>query len=182
MSNMRRIIAENRVAFLFILKFVVLYLVLNTLYGLYIEIYYPKADPITSIVTTHTKVFLQTMYDDLSVEEVSGKPFVTILSNGIPILDVFEGCNAVNVVIVFTVFVVAFGGRVKRMYLFLACGIILLYVVNVLRVSMLFWIALNRPESMYFFHKFLFTAVIYVFVVWLWFYWVKNGRDLHAGT
>ncbi|MFM8911585.1 MAG: hypothetical protein ACKOE6_01550, partial [Flammeovirgaceae bacterium] len=42
-----KLLTQNKAAFVFIIKFVLLYLAANTLYGFWIEWYRPSADPMT---------------------------------------------------------------------------------------------------------------------------------------
>lgn len=170
-----KLIRENRPALLFIIKFVGLYLALNTLYGLLIQSFYPAPDPFTIMVARHVVGFLSWFGHSLSINIGELSPYVTVMRVHEPVIDIFEGCNALNVIIVFAVFLVAFGGK-RHFVAFLVAGVIILYFVNLLRVAMLYWVAIYWPDSMYFFHKFLFTAIIYGVVIVLWFFWIRHVK------
>jgi exosortase family protein XrtF len=165
---------EQKAILLFLLKFIGLYLVLNTAYGFWISSYDPLPDPLTVSVTYQTVGLLSLAEDNVAVGERANSPSVPILQNGKSIVSVFEGCNSVNVMIVFVSFIVAFTGTLKKTVLFGLVGIVLIYIFNLFRVGMLFFIAKYYPHSLYFFHKYLFTGLLYVMVFFLWYFWVKK--------
>lgn len=165
---------EQKAILFFLLKFIGLYLVLNTAYGLWIARYDPLPDPLTVIVTHHTVALVSLAEKDIAVGERVNSPSVPILQNGRSVVSVFEGCNSMNVMIVFVSFIVAFTGTWKKTVLFGLAGILLIYIFNLFRVGMLFFIAKYYPDSLYFFHKYLFTGLLYVMVFFLWYLWVKK--------
>jgi exosortase family protein XrtF len=165
---------EQKAILFFLVKFVGLYLVLNTAYGLWISSYDPLPDPLTLSVTHHTVGLISLAEDNIEVGERPNSPSVPILQNNKSVVSVFEGCNSMNVMIVFVSFIVAFTGTLKKTILFGLAGILLIYVFNLFRVGMLFFIAKYYPHNLYFFHKYLFTALLYVMVFFLWYVWVKK--------
>lgn len=85
----------------------------------------------------------------------------------------YEGCNGVNVVIIFVAFVIAFGPlRIVTLW-FLTGGIVLIYLVNLARIWFLFFVSLELPNYLYFTHKYLFTGMIFLVVFVLWILWVR---------
>ena len=72
------ILKENRVAILFLVVFVALYVSMNTVYGFFIEFYSPQADPMTLSVTKQVSWFLSWFDDSVSYTEMKGsKTFIT---------------------------------------------------------------------------------------------------------
>jgi len=169
-------IKQYKPALLFLAKYVVLYLVLNTAYAWFIQYHLPDADPVTETVTRHTARLLSLIENDLAVVSVEGSKYVPIQKSGITVVEVFEGCNSVNVMIVFIAFLFAFKGTWKLTVKFLTVGLIVIYLINLFRVAGLYAIALHFPESLYFFHKFFFTGVIYLVVFALWYVWIQKVR------
>lgn len=165
---------DQKAIFYFLLKFIGIYIVLNTLYGLWISSYGRSPDPFTRIVTIHTTGIIAIFEDKISVIDDTIAPNVLIKQDERAIVSVFEGCNSINVMIVFISFIVAFTGSLKKTALFGIAGFVLIYIVNLLRVGLLFYIAKYYPNNLYFFHKYLFTGLLYVLVFFLWYYWVKK--------
>lgn len=164
-------------ALLFLLKYVVVYLALNSLYAFFVSAYQPAPDPVTIFVSKQTALVLEAFYSNVTTLVTSDYPSVPLVLNGIQIVDVYEGCNSINVMIVFIAFIVAFKGPLKASLWFSLLGLLIIYVVNLLRVSALFYVAINFPASMYFFHKFVFTGGIYAIVFGLWYAWIVKVKQ-----
>ena len=88
-------------------------------------------------------------------------------------MNIYEGCNAINVVIVFVAFMFAFSGPAKKLSWFIPLGIGIIYIANLLRVGLLFWVAQHYQRYFYYLHKYIFTALIYLVVLVLWGVWIK---------
>jgi hypothetical protein len=54
-------------------------------------------------------------------------------------------------------------------------------VINLLRILLLYEVALHFPENLYFFHKFFFTGIIYLLVFILWYFWVNEVKKWKPG-
>jgi exosortase family protein XrtF len=173
------IIKENREAILFLLTFIALYFLLNSLYGLYINFYYPSPDPFTRFIADQVVGVLSLIGFPVVSALQPESNFIPLMENGKTVINFFEGCNSLNVIIIYGSFLVAFRDKVKRLIPFLLVGALGIYIINILRVVMLYVVAIEFPQYMYFFHKYLFTAFIYFFVFLLWFYWVRGIR--HEG-
>jgi exosortase family protein XrtF len=168
---------EFKPALRFVVVFVAVYLVGNLLYGIYVEASKPAADPVTLRVTRQVSFLISLSNEKTEAIVSSIEPIVELrrVSGGDSntVLRVFEGCNGLNVMIVFASFVIAFGGNTKTILYFLAGGFLLLHVANLLRIILLYYTALNRPMFFYYFHKYFFTAVLYLVVFGLWIIWTR---------
>jgi exosortase/archaeosortase family protein len=83
--------------------------------------------------------------------------------------------------IVFVSFMAAFRGKLKSTLIFSLGGLIVIYLMNLVRVALLYGIEIYWPRYLYFFHKYLFTGGIYAVVFWLWFLWAKKVKREAAG-
>jgi exosortase family protein XrtF len=172
---------KEKAIVLFIVKFIGFYLVLNTLYGFWHESYEPRADPLTGSVTYQCARIISLVESGITAEPYANSPEVSIKQAGKIVINVFEGCNGLNVMIVFLSFVVAFAGQWKETVVFSILGIALIYLLNLGRVISLFFIAKYYPNGLYFFHKYLFTGGLYIVVFCLWYLWIQRFRKLqHA--
>lgn len=164
---------EFKPTIFFLAKFVGLYIVLNLLYGLYITAYHPKPDPATQLASEHSAFILRLFGTDVAANDSPVKPTTALVCGGKNIVSVYEGCNGLNVMIVFLSFVIAFGPFTRKMLWFIPFGFIGIHLINLGRITLLFWVSIKMPHYMYFTHKYLFTAVIYVAVLILWIWWVR---------
>ncbi|MTI19492.1 exosortase family protein XrtF, partial [Fulvivirga sp. RKSG066] len=144
-----RIIKEFRTAFLFIGKFIGLYIVLNLIYGLYITHYHPQPDPVTEIVTIQTHQLLNFIGNETKAINNVSKPNVVIYNEqGQAILSVFEGCNGLNVIIVFLSFILAFAWSKKAIW-FVPLGVLIIHLSNLVRISLLYIVSIELPDFSY---------------------------------
>ncbi|HZY79666.1 MAG TPA: exosortase family protein XrtF [Cyclobacteriaceae bacterium] len=165
---------SQKAIILFLVKFIGLYIILNTIYGFWIDHYSPLPDPVTKVVTNQTVALISLTEDNVVVGEAVASPNVPIRQDGKTVVSVFEGCNSLNVMFVFLAFIVAFTGSAKKTVVFGVAGLVIIYMVNLIRVGLLFYIARYYPGNLYFFHKYLFTALLYVLVFILWYFWVTK--------
>jgi exosortase family protein XrtF len=175
---------EFKPAFRFLLVFLGLYLAGNILYGLWITSFHGLPDPATRAVSFQTSKVLGLFgYPVSAVRNVHG-PTVFMMNEGNIMLNIYEGCNGINVMIVFAAFVVAFGGRVKRLGWFLPAGMVIIHMSNIVRIALLYFVAVGYQHYFYYVHKYVFTAAIYLIVFLLWVVWVAkvNGRHKKAAT
>lgn len=169
---------ELKPAIRFVIIFVVLYLVLNVLYGFWIRSYGNYPDPATKAVTHQTSAVLNLLGEQTTTMPRPATPSVSILKDNRSALNVYEGCNSINVMIVFVSFILAFGGAGRKMAWFIPLGIVLIYMVNLIRVIGLYYVAEHWHDYFYYIHKYAFTAFIYVFVLILWWWWIERISDL----
>lgn len=165
---------EFRPTIIFLIKFIGIYIIGNLLYGWYITTYHPLPDPLTQWVTEQSSwVLSQTGWRTIIVDHPT-KPTTTIYYHAKAVVSVYEGCNGLNVVIIFLAFLFAFGPVNKSLGWFAPLGILIIHVSNLLRIILLFFVALYLPGFHYFMHKYLFTAIIYVVVFLMWVVWIKR--------
>jgi exosortase family protein XrtF len=170
-------IKQNKKAIRFLLVFVGLYFALNTIYGFFIQHYYPTSDPFTRIISSEVVWFLS-LFDYSIIGYTSQfSEYITVGNERENMIYIFEGCNGLNVMIVYLSFLVAFQGPRKLFIQFLGIGILGIHLLNLARVSLLYGVAFYFPEQLYFFHKYLFTGIIYSIVFVLWYLWVRKVRN-----
>lgn len=161
-----------RPAVRFLLWFLGIYMVGNLLYGVYIQSMYPLPDLFTKMVSAQTSGILNLAGQTTSVVNNVSEPTVLLQQEGKTVLRIYEGCNGINVMVVFVAFVVAFGGKVREQIIFVTVGIIILCMANLLRIGMLYWVARNYQSYFYYVHKYVFTIALYFVVLLLWAFWV----------
>lgn len=171
-----KLFIENRAAFVFIVKFVILYLAANTLYGFWVEWYSPSADPMTVQVAKMTAKGIAWFDGDVKAIEMANSKNVAIRNAEGIVIEVFEGCNGINVMLVFLSFIIAFRGTLAKTAKFAAIGCAVIYLLNLLRVGALYTVELNWPRYLYFFHKYLFTGGIYLAVFFMWYLWARQVK------
>jgi exosortase family protein XrtF len=164
---------EFKPTILFLVKFVGLYVVMSILYGLYVEQARPQPDSATISVTNQTAGILRTIGWTVITSDHPTKPTTSIQYEGRGIVSVYEGCNGINVAIIFLCFLVAFGPMNKKLAGYAPLGVLIIHITNLGRILGLFYVVIYMPHAVYFTHKYLFTAVIYAVVFGLWLIWLR---------
>jgi exosortase family protein XrtF len=167
-------LAEFRPTIFFLLRFIGLYVVINMLYGFYITARHPQPDAVTSLVSHQTAAILRLTGLSVEAHDQYRKPITTLEYEDRAVLAVYEGCNGINTMLIFAVFVVAFGPWRKPMAWFIPVGILIIHGMNLLRISLLFFVSRFLPDAMYFVHKYLFTAFLYAVIFGLWLIWIRK--------
>jgi exosortase family protein XrtF len=86
-------------------------------------------------------------------------------------------CNGLVLYALFTGFVLAFPGRWKHKAWFIPMGIVVIWLLNVLRVAGL---ALNHHyshQTVDFNHHYTFTVIVYACIFGLWMLWARRMAD-----
>jgi exosortase family protein XrtF len=161
-------------AFRFLGVFLGLYIGLNVIYGVWISSYGQQADPATVLITNQTSFILNLFGEETQILPRVDTPTVSIIKGSRVALGVFEGCNSINVMIVFVAFLFAFKGDPKKLTWFLPLGLLLIYIANLARVVFLYYVAEYWRQYFYYIHKYLFTAAIYLIVFILWWWWIEK--------
>jgi exosortase family protein XrtF len=97
-----------------------------------------------------------------------------LLLNNHPAVVVGPPCNGLVLYVLFAGFVVAFPGPWQRKLWYIPLGVLVIWLLNVLRVVAL---ALNHeyaPGSLDFNHHYTFTFIVYSFIFGLWMLWAKK--------
>jgi exosortase family protein XrtF len=175
---------EFKPAIFFVAKFLLIYLVGNLVYGFFIESYEKVPDPITRFVTEQSASALNLVAYNAATERHPSEAKVMLKNDGLVVINVFEGCNGINVIIVFVAFLIAYGGPPKSVLLFAFGSIIIIHIFNLARITYLFFLALSNSASFYYYHKYFFTATLYGVVFLLWAIWVlkfaKNPKRVES--
>jgi exosortase family protein XrtF len=165
---------KYRLAIVFLLKYTILYLSLNTLYAYYVMYFHPNPDPLTEFVASNVVGVLNAFDSSVGLQTLPNNANVQILKGDRVIVQVYEGCNSFNVIVVFISFLIAFKGPSKLFLKYFFIGIVIIYAINLVRILALYFVSIELPDALYFFHKFFFSGVIYLVVFSFWYFWIKH--------
>lgn len=171
---------EFKPSLFFLLRFLAVYFAGNMIYGLFITSFENDADPITYLVTHQTSWLINLLGHSTSAQPNTYLPTVLLREQGETVLSVYEGCNGINVMVVFVAFLVAYSGPLQRMAWFLPLGLLIIHFSNLLRIGLLYFVSKFYESYFFYVHKYFFTAIIYVVVVALWIIWVRGLKKTKA--
>ena len=156
-----------------LLRFVIVYVVLLLVYQYYLNSFrFQGLDPFSRIITEQVRDVQNYLgYPTQLYNDVEGEQVYFYVRNFYPTRMV-EGCNAISVMILFIAFIIAFY-KGSKTFIFILAGLVLLYIMNLLRIVGLNIVMTDHKEYGKIFHDFVFPAVIYGTVVLLWLVWIK---------
>lgn len=165
-----------------LLRFIIIYLVLLFAYQFYLNMNKDFGlDPFSRIIANQVSAIQNVLgyptqlYNDVKNEQVwfyVKNQYVTRM---------VEGCNAISVMILFVSFVFAFY-KGSKTFIFVLTGLVLLYIMNLLRIVGLNIVMAEHKEYGKMFHDFVFPAAIYGSVVLLWLIWIKFFALKHENS
>lgn len=159
-----------------LLIFFIVYGLLLISYQSYLKYYNTELgqhDPYTEMVADQSASLLNFLGIDTQKVVDSGKPYVWLYMDNKYAAMVNEGCNALSVLILYIAFILAFFTRFKPTILYLIGTLIILYLINVARVSWLSYIYRYQPEYSQTAHDIVFPAIVYGAVLVFWFIWMR---------
>ncbi|KAF2327073.1 exosortase family protein XrtF [Flavobacterium nitrogenifigens] len=172
---MKKYLVQFKPFLIFISIFFLTYIVLMSFYKLYLDSYQAEdLDAITMISGKNSEQLLKLFNYDVIIQKSSQNPWQEIILNGMFIARITEGCNAVSVMILFVAFVAAFSGNLKKTLLFIMFGVVSIYILNVIRISLLIVLVYHFPQYSHFLHGTLFPLMIYGYVFILWIFWINR--------
>lgn len=162
---------------LFFIKFIFSYLILTYVYQYYLnqfDIKKNEIDGFTKLVTNQVEQLLLLFNSNVHYELNISQSCFNLYYNDKFVSRIIEGCNALNVIILFISFVIAFSGKILNTVIFIVAGSIIIHILNILRIALLMVSFYNFPEANFILHDVLFPLVIYGAVFILWIIWVNK--------
>jgi exosortase family protein XrtF len=160
---------------LFLSKFFLTYILLTIVYQLYLSSYaVNQIDSVTRLVAKHAEQLFSLFNADFQVKYYLGEPYLRLIYNQKYVARMIEGCNAVSIIILFIAFVVSFSGKIKTTLVFIAVGIFIIYVLNIIRIVLLAVLIFWYPAKEGLLHGVLFPLSIYGAVFVLWLIWINK--------
>ena len=180
---MRKLFRKYNSVIRFVILFIGTYLVLGIFYSIYLKLsengsYFP--DYLTNLVAKQSATVLNGLgYSTvLTPDSIDHGMLITI--NNKYTVNIVEGCNSVSVIILFVAFIIAFAENFKKTLLFLFAGVVLIYVVNIIRIVILTIALYKYPQYENILHSVVFPGIIYSMVFILWMVWVRMLKPTSA--
>ena len=98
----------------------------------------------------------------------------TVFINKFPVVLVGNPCNGMVLFALFTGFIVAYPGPWKAKLFYIPIGVLLIYLLNVLRIMALALNSWHSRHTLEFNHKYTFAFVVYACIFAFWMIWIKR--------
>jgi exosortase family protein XrtF len=177
--GLKSIIRNNKAVVKFLGLFFGSYIVLTLFYQAYLnylpsENYFP--DYITHQVAEQSYQFIKLLgYNTYFTKDPNTSSMMIGIDNAY-VVRIIEGCNSIGVIILFISFILAFWKSLKSTLIYIFTGSLIIYILNVLRISLLTLGLHFYPEYRDLLHDIIFPLFIYGVVFLLWLYWIKNYK------
>lgn len=106
--------------------------------------------------------------------EITATPLENIYYHGRNIVSIEDGCNGLELIVLYIGFIVCMPAVMKRKLIFSIGGAVLIYVVNVIRCAGVTYIILYYPKFADFAHHYIFTFIVYGLIIVLWLIFSKK--------
>jgi exosortase/archaeosortase family protein len=154
----------------FIIKIVGLYLLWELLYAFFIH---PIGKIDLFIVSASIKIS-GFILDGLGFRTFVGAQRLFGIDNTSG-LWVGDPCNGLVLMAIFSAFIVSFPGKLISKFIFIPVGLIIIFFINVLRITFLAIIQYYFSRSaVEFHHSYTFTFLVYGVIVGMWLWWVNR--------
>ena len=157
--------------------FLISYLLLIVMYQFYLGQFDSanfEVDGFTDLVARQTKIVLTSFNFLTELYPSTHDPSVVVQVEGVPIVRIIEGCNALSVMILFVAFILAFSKGFMKTFAYIIFGLFVIHILNVLRIALLTIGIMKYPEYKHILHGVIFPLIIYGTVFFLWIIWVTK--------
>lgn len=182
-----------RVIIVFFVKAAILFVIWKMLYILLFRPHGILDAPLTTAVGGSTAGVLNLFAEGSKFKSVRSFPVagpeedaepggvVDIYRNGENTLRIAAACNGLEIMILYAGFLFCFpsSGPARR-GIYLVIGLAAIFLLNVIRCSLLVWIFLRYRKYLDFSHHFLFTFIVYSCVFFLWYKYASRRSPAPA--
>ena len=109
-----------------------------------------------------------------------GETYMFLAGDPLPFVRVGASCNGLELLVLFTIFIVSYPGIIKYKFLFIIAGLIGIHILNIFRNYWLALFVLHKEMDLFdLFHRYIFIFMVYGFIFLLWMLWVNKFSQLN---
>lgn len=90
------------------------------------------------------------------------------------VMGIADPCNGLELIVLYVGFILIMPAKLKRKFLYVVFGVLLIYLLNVLRCAALATIQIYVKHFFVFAHHYLFKIIIYAAIFMLWVFFSRN--------
>jgi len=103
-----------------------------------------------------------------------------IYLNDKKVVAIEDACNGLELFILYAGFIICLPAFWLRKVAFISIGLVLIYLINIFRCTLITWVLLNHANLFGFVHHYLFTFIVYVFIIVLWLLFTRKLTPNYA--
>ena len=168
----------------FLITAIIVFTIWKVCYHLYLKPTRLIDIPLTVQTAKNTQQLLQAIYPNFNftIEQRLPKEKIDffgvyIMKESKRIIGIFDPCNALEVFVIYIGLIICLPSNFKRMVLYIVLGIVGLYILNILRCTVLGILNVNRSIYVDFAHHYLFTMVVYIGIFLGWASYIKQSTN-----
>ncbi|MBN1116786.1 MAG: archaeosortase/exosortase family protein [Bacteroidales bacterium] len=116
----------------------------------------------------------QFLIDNLGYETLSYNNVLKIAdSNGIKVVN---ACIGWSIMALFIGFIIAYPGTKKSKFRIIPLGLAAIILANILRITLMAVISYESPDSLQFYHRYIFNFILYLVVFAAWICWIRSNN------
>jgi len=153
-------------------------------FGLY-EFWLKPDGHIDQIITENISMIMRKMlvwtgYDvHYTQARKLGETYIYLSNAPFPFVRVGASCNGLELLILFTIFIIAYPGKKKHKAIFIFLGLLGIHILNIFRNYWLALFVLHQEMDMFdLFHRYIFIFMVYGAIFLLWMLWVNKFSKL----
>jgi exosortase/archaeosortase family protein len=120
---------------------------------------------------------MQLYYHRETTPSIANQEKVSPLTNQVKVLSIADVCNGLEVMVLYSALILCLPASPSRKLTFIAGGLVLIFLVNIIRCAALVQVYLYKPRYVNFFHHYLFTFLVYALIFWLWSIFAKKTEN-----
>ena len=159
---------------IFLLKALVLFIAWNLIFHLYLA---PRRVPdklLTDFTCYTTAKILSTYYKEVTVILDGTKPIIAFSGNRV--IGISDTCNALEIYVLYIGFLFCFPSKLKKRWIFLAIGLPIIFIMNIIRCVSITIIDLYHSSWVDISHHYIFTTLVYLAIFYLWVLFSKTEQ------
>ncbi len=118
-------------------------------------------------------------YDTIyTIARKLGETYIYLNHQSIPVIRVGASCNGLELLALFTIFIVCYPGNWRYKIPFILIGNLSIHLLNIFRNYILTLMAIHKSQYFELFHRYVFVFVVYGFIFLLWMLWADKYSHL----
>ncbi|TAE87021.1 MAG: hypothetical protein EAY81_04715 [Bacteroidetes bacterium] len=103
-----------------------------------------------------------------------GETYIFLNQNTFPLIRVGASCNGLELLVLFSIFIVFFPGKITTKAWYIPLGLLVIHALNIFRNTMLTLMEIHQSIYFEFFHRYVFIFMVYGVIFLLWMWWVNH--------
>lgn len=165
-------------------KFLTLSFLLYGVWMLMYEFWIKPPGKVDHIISENITYFICYALDLLgynphySVANKAGETFIYLSGSTFPIIRVGSSCNGFELLVLFTIFIISYPGRLLLKIPFIIGGLVVIHFFNIFRNLVLTLMTIHHSSLFDLFHRYVFIFMVYGVIFILWMIWANKFSQI----